>query len=114
MLSSHAVRILRFLSHQTDWIYMNPIQKQFPDLDDIAFRALVDDGYVKAIVPEGELPEFDDCVEITYPQQYHISDKGLAYLENLVFTKQTRFQAWAALAISFIALVISALALFST
>lgn len=112
MLSSHAVKILRVMKHEPDWVYKEELAQKVPEFDYYAFNALVRGEYINEAQFEDDVPDFNEYGEVVYLSRYHISDKGLAYLERLASEKWSLFRSWAALTISLLAMAISALALF--
>lgn len=109
MLSKKAVKILRFMKRSGGWHYQNQIEKSISGFDYLSFRALVDNGYLAHGVDPNETPDCDEYGQTYYPEQYRISDKGLAYLEGLSQRKWVDLRSWLAIAISIVALIVSAL-----
>ena len=111
MLSKKAVKILRYLNRSGDWYYQSQLEKDISGFDYLAFKALVDNGYLARVVDENELPEYDEYGRTYYPEQFGISDKGRAYLEGRASQRWADARSWIAIGISALSLLVAIIAL---
>ena len=114
-LSKDSIRLLRLMHRHDQWFYIETLQDRYKHYEYRAFAALKEAGLVDDVVfdYEYENPEYDADGNAYYREQYRISDKGKAYLESLPRQWLPEFREWIAIGISFIALILSIIAILS-
>ena len=112
-LSKSSIKLLRWLNKNDLWMYEHDIQARYKRFDFRSFQTLKINKLVEACVYEEEVPEYDEYGNTVFPQHFRISDTGKAYLESLPRRWVPEFREWIAVGISFIALVLSIIAIIS-
>ena len=112
-LSRDSVRLLRWMFRHDQLDYIETLQEKYKKYEYRSFAALKEAGFIEVSVSdfEYEHPEYDEDGNEWYREQYRISDKGKAYLENLPRQWLPEFREWIAIGISIAAFVISVIAL---
>lgn len=110
MLSHRAVKFLKWLAKNDEWLYQSQIEN-YPGYNYRTFNALVNDLYIDHITVDTDIPSFDENEDIVFPIQYRINDKGLAYLELVTDGLWKEIRAWVTLGIACASLVLAIISL---
>lgn len=110
-LSKDAIKLLRWLGQNDDWMYYSEIEKKYKKFDHRSFSALKTTKLIEGCVFEDEIPECDAYGNMEYPLHYRISDTGKAYIEGRVTEFIPELREWLAIGISLVALVVSVISL---
>lgn len=112
-LSKDAVKLLRWMRRNDQWVYFQEIEKKYKKFDYRSFNALKAAKLIDELVFEDEIPDYDEYGQIYYPSHYRISESGKAYLESLATKWLPELREWIAIGISVVALAVSIIALIS-
>lgn len=112
-LSKGSIKLLRWLNKNDLWMYEYDIRTGYKKFDFRSFQTLKANKLVDACVYEEEVPEYDEYGNTVYPQHFRISDAGKAYLEDLPRRRMPEYREWIAVGISFVALILSIIAITS-